>query len=187
MTKTEIKPKYILCDLDGCLLNTAWIWKMLENRPLSYEQKLDVFNRLANADATGVEIPCYKYLCFKASGGFKVHFITARSELIEVETINFIQRRFGLIYGKEFSASFRPTTDLLSPAESKGVRVQSMLDAGKEIAFAIDDEPEVLEMYRSKGIPAIEWRIGFIPVQVAAEFGNQMSNLLNLREEVSLN
>ena len=185
--ETKIKQKYILCDLDGCLLNTAWIWEMLANRPLSFEQKLDVFNRLANADATEIDIPCYKYLCFKASGGLKVHFITSRSELIEVETINFIQRRFGLIYGKEFTASFRPTTDLLSPAESKGVRVQEMLDAGKEIALAIDDEPEILEMYRSKNIPEIEWKIGFIPLQVAAEFGNSMSNLLNMREQISMN
>ncbi len=187
MTTQQIKPKYIICDLDGCLIDSAWIWDVIKQQGLSKDEAFDVFNRLANADKNRIELPLYKYLCFKASGGFKIHFLTARSELIEVETINFIQKKTGLIYGKEFTISFRPNNDLTSSAESKAVRVQSFMDSGREIAFAIDDEIEVLKMYASKGIRTMKWIIGFLPVQVVQEYGNQINNLINLKEELCQN
>lgn len=187
MTKQEIKSKYIICDLDGCLIDSAWIWDVVKSQNISKDEAFDIFNRLANADKNGIDLALYKYLCFKASGGLKIHFITARSELIEVETINFIQKKLGLIYGKDFSISFRPTTDLSCPAESKAVRVQRFLDSGKQAVLAIDDENEILLMYARKGIPIMKWIIGFLPVQVVREYGNQIGNLINVKEELSVN
>lgn len=187
MTKTEIKPKYIVCDLDGCLIDLAWIWEVAKQQGVSRDEAFDIFNRLANADKNRIEIPLYKYLCFKASGGFKIHFLTARSEIIEVETINFIQKKTGLIYGKEFSISFRPNNDISSPAESKAARIQSFIDSGREVALAIDDEVDILRMYASKGIPIMKWIIGFLPVRVVQEYGNQINNLINIKEEISVN
>ena len=187
MTKQEIKPKYIICDLDGCLIDSAWIWDVIKEQGVSQDEAFDIFNRLANADKNRIEIPLYKYLCFKGSGGFKIHFLTARSELIEVETINFIQRKTGLIYGKEFSISFRPNNDISNPAESKSIRIQSFIDSGCDVALAIDDENEVLKMYASKKIPIMKWIIGFVPVQVVQEYGNQINNLINLKEEICQN
>lgn len=187
MTKTETEQKYIICDLDGCLIDSAWIWEVIRALKVSKDESFDIFNRLANADKNNIDPPLYKFLCFKASGGLKIHFLTARSELIEIETINFIQKKTGLIYGKEFSISFRPTTDLLSSAESKAVRLQSFIDSGRKVALAIDDETEVLKMYASKGIPIIKWVIGFLPVQVVQEYGNQIGNLINVKEEISVN
>lgn len=184
---TEIKPKYIICDLDGCLIDSAWIWDFINKQRVSKDEAFDLFNRLANADKNKIDLPLYKYLCFKASGGLKIHFMTARSELIEVETINFIQKKTGLIYGKEFTISFRPNNDLSSPADSKAVRVQSMLESGKQIALAIDDDVEVLKMYVSKGIPCLKWIIGFLPVLVVQEYGNQINNLINIKEELCRN
>ena len=107
--------------------------------------------------------------------------------MIEVETINFIQKKTGLIFGKEFTISSRPNNDVSSPAESKAVRIQHFIDSGKEIALAIDDEIEVLKMYASKNIPFMRWIIGFLPVQVVQEYGNQIGNLINVKEEVSVN
>lgn len=184
---TTIKPKYIICDLDGCLIDSAWIWDVIKALNVPKDEAFDIFNRLANCDKNKIDLTLYKYLCFKGSGGFKIHFLTARSELIEVETINFIQKKTGLIYGKEFTISSRPTTDLSSPAESKAVRLQSFIDSGKEIALAIDDKIEVLKMYASKGIPFMRWIIGFLPVGVVQEYGNQINNLIHVREEVSQN
>lgn len=183
----EIKPKYIICDLDGCLINTAWIWDVVKSQNVSKDEAFDIFNRLANADKTGIDIVLFKYLCFKASGGLKIHFITARSELIEVETINFLQKKLRLIYGKDFSISFRPTTDLSSPAESKAIRVQHFLDSGKQAVLAIDDEKEILAMYAQKGIPTMKWIIGFLPVQVVREYGNQINHLITVKEEICQN
>lgn len=182
-----IKQKYILCDLDGCLINTAWIWDVVKSYNMPKDESFDIFNRLANADRNQIDLTLYKYLCFKASGGLKVHFITARSEVIEVETINFLQRKTGLIYGKDFTISFRANNDVSTPAQSKSLRVQAFIDSGREVAFAIDDEDEVLKMYLSKNIPVIKWITGFIPVQVVREFSSQISNLINVKEVQCLN
>ena len=187
MTKQEIKSKYIICDLDGCLIDSAWIWDVVKSQNISKDEAFDIFNRLANADKNGIDLALYNSLCFKASSGLKIHFITARSELIEVETINFIQKKLGLIYGKDFSISFRPTTDLSSPAESKAVRVQHFLDKGNQVVLAIDDENEILLMYARKGIPIMKWIIGFLPVQVIREYGNQINNLITVKEEICQN
>ena len=96
--KSEIKPKYIICDLDGCLIDSAWIWDVIRALNVSKDEGFDIFNRLANADKNKIDLSLYKFLCFKGSGGFKIHFLTARSELIEVETINFIQKKRGHIW-----------------------------------------------------------------------------------------
>ena len=184
---TIIKPKYIICDLDGCLIDSKWIWGCVNSRNTTQDEAFDMFNRLANADTNRIDLPLYKYLCFKCSGGRKLHFITARSEEIEVETINFIQRKTGLIYGKEFTISFRPKNDVSSSAESKAVRIDKFLSEGNEIDLAIDDEDSVLEMYRSKNIPAMKWIIGFVPIQVVSEYSSQISNLINVKEVLCQN
>lgn len=184
---TKIKPKYIICDLDGCLIDSAWIWEVVKQQGVSKDEAFDIFNRLANADKNKIDLPLYKYLCFKASGGLKIHFLTARNEIIEVETINFIQKKTGLVFGRDFTISFRSSSDISSPAESKAVRVQSMLESGKQIALAIDDDVEVLKMYVSKGIPVLKWIIGFLPVRVVQEYGNQINNLINIKEEMCQN
>jgi len=183
----EIKPKYVICDLDGCLIDSAWIWDVVKSQHVTKDDAFDIFNRLACADKNKIELPLFKYLCFKASGGLKIHFLTARSELIEVETINFIQKKTGLIYGKEFTISSRANNDLSTPAQSKERRLQAFLDSGHEVVLAIDDEIEVLKMYSSKGIPALRWIIGFLPVSVVAEYGNQINNLIAVREVICQN
>ena len=184
---TQIKPKYVICDLDGCLIDTAWIWQLAKQRPIPENEAFDLFNRLANAETNKIDLPLYKYLCFKGSGGIKIHFLTARSELIEVETINFIQRKTGLVYGKEFTISFREKNDLSNPAESKGVRVEKFIAGGNEVVLAIDDEDSVLEMYKTKNIPCMKWIIGFIPVQVVQEYSSQINNLISVKEVLCQN
>ena len=182
-----IKPKYIICDIDGCLINSAWIWQMLKNKTVTQDEAFDIFNRLANAETNKIDLPLYKYLCFKCAGGRKLHFVTARSEEIEVETINFIQKKTGMVYGKEFTISSRPKNDTLPPAQSKAIRIQKFIDEGNVIDLAIDDEDAVLEMYRSKNIPAMKWIIGFIPVQVVSEYSSQIHNLISVKEVLCQN
>lgn len=184
---TIVENKIILCDLDGCLIDSAWVWDVIKAYKMEKDDGFDVFNRLANSERNKIDKTLFKYLCFKASGGLRIHFMTARSELIEVETINFLQKKTGLIYGKEFTISSRPSTDFLSSAESKAVRVQAMFDAGKKIAFAIDDEDEILRMYLSKGIPVVKWIIGFIPTAIAAEFGSQFVDIFCQKEALCQN
>lgn len=177
--------KYIVCDLDGCLINTAWIWQTAKKFKMDEDTGVDFFNKAANCAASKIDDFCLRYLYFKCSGGLKLHFLTARSEVIEVETINFIQERTGLIYGKEFTISFRPAKDVLPPHQSKEYRVSAMLQSGKQIALAIDDNDLCLQMYQAKGIPAIKWINGMLPVQVVKEYGDQVNSLFGKSEVIA--
>ena len=180
MSKEAIKTKFIICDLDGCLIKSGWIWDVAKEKGFSKDIAFDFFNRSACCDACEIDVSLYKYLCFKASGGFRLHFLTARSEVISVETINFIQQKTGLIYGKEFTISFRPANDFLSSADSKAKRLDAMIADKKEIYFAIDDEDAIIEMYQKRGIKAIKWINGYLPLEVVREFGEQLNGLFGM-------
>lgn len=180
MSKEAIKTKFIICDLDGCLIKSGWIWDVAKEKGFSKDVAFDFFNRSACCDACEIDVSLYKYLCFKASGGFALHFLTARSEVISVETINFIQQKTGLIYGKEFTISFRPANDLSSPADSKARRLDAMIADKKEILLAIDDEDEILKMYQNRGIKTIKWISGFLPLEIVREFGEQLNGLFGM-------
>lgn len=180
MSKEAIKTKFIICDLDGCLIKSGWIWDVAKEKGFSKDVAFDFFNRSACCDACEIDVSLYKYLCFKASGGFRLHFLTARSEVISVETINFIQQKTGLIYGKEFTISFRPANDLSSPADSKARRLDAMIADKKEILLAIDDEDEILKMYQNRGIKTIKWISGFLPLEIVREFGEQLNGLFGM-------
>lgn len=180
MSKEAIKTKFIICDLDGCLIKSGWIWDVAKEKGFSKDVAFDFFNRSACCDACEIDVSLYKYLCFKASGGFRLHFLTARSEVISVETINFIQQKTGLIYGKEFTISFRPANDLSSPADSKARRLDAMIADKKEILLAIDDEDEILKIYQNRGIKTIKWISGFLPLEIVREFGEQLNGLFGM-------
>ena len=180
MSKEAIKTKFIICDLDGCLIKSGWIWDVAKEKGFSKDVAFDFFNRSACCDACEIDVSLYKYLCFKASGGFRLHFLTARSEVISVETINFIQQKTGLIYGKEFTISFRPANDLSSPADSKARRLDAMIADKKEILLAIDDEDEILKIYQNRGIKTIKWISGFLPLEIVRKFGEQLNGLFGM-------
>ena len=55
------------------------------------------------------------------------------------------------------------------------------------MVLASDDENEILLMYARKGIPIMKWIIGFLPVQVIREYGNQINNLITVKEEICQN
>lgn len=175
----------IICDLDGCLINTAWIWVIINGMKFDKETGFDMFNRMANAEANKIDLTLLNYLKFKNIAGIKIHFLTARSEIIETETINFLQRKTGLIFGKDFSISSRPTTDLTSPVESKKARLERLINNGDKILLAIDDDLEILRMYESKGIKTMPWAIGFVPLTLAREFGANLPGLLGTETELS--
>ena len=57
-TTKENKPKekIIICDLDGCLIDSEWIWSIINGMKLEKEVGFDMFNRLANAEANEIDL-----------------------------------------------------------------------------------------------------------------------------------
>lgn len=177
--------QYLICDLDGCLVNTAWIWQTVNLFKMDSDTAYDFFNKAANCNASRIDEFCLRYIYFKLAGGLKLHFLTARSEIIEVPTINFIQEKAGLIYGKDFSISFRAANDVSKSVESKEERLIKMLQDGKKIALAIDDKDDIIAMYLRHGIKTVKWLNGMLPVDVVQEYGDTVNNLLG-KSEVKL-
>lgn len=173
---------YIICDLDGCLIDTAWIWRVVDDLKITNPECYDVFNRLACADYNKIDNSLLNYLNLKLSAGFKILFLTARSEKIKDETIRFIRERTGLVPLRHFIINFRPQGDHYTSVISKHRRLEAILKCGKQIEFAIDDEPAICEMYEAKGIHAVRWQIGMLPIEIIKQYGLNLQYLIGTEE-----
>ena len=167
--------KIIICDIDGCLINTSWIWKTISLLGIKDDAtKWDFFGRNANALYNTIDKKLVKFLKAEIKHrGAKVLFLTARNSSIEQNTITFIENGTGLKYGKDFYISSRPGFDNLDPAESKNQRLSGIRSIFK-IEFAVDDELKNCELFTRYDIPTLFWVMGCEPKVV----GNFNLNLL---------
>jgi len=167
--------KIIICDIDGCLINTSWIWKTISLLGIKDDAtKWDFFGRNANALYNTIDKKLVRFLKAEIKHrSAKVMFLTARDSSIEQNTITFIENGTGLKYGKDFYISSRPGFDKLDPAESKKLRLIDIKSIF-HIEFAIDDELKNCELFTRYDIPTFFWLIGSEPKIV----GNFNLNLL---------
>lgn len=170
----------IICDLDGCLIDTSWIWRLVDGFNMTEEQKYKYFDLNANSTYSAIDTTLLTILnyCRQIMIAHRIIFLTARSEVIAAPTINFLQARTGLVAGKDFLINFRPVDDKLSPVESKRVRLLKILEQGHQILFAIDDEPEICKMYCEHKINGYLWRIGTVPVDLLLRLGGDLGKIM---------
>lgn len=156
--------KIIICDIDGCLINTSWVWKVITLLGIKDEAtKWDFFGRNANALYNGIDKKLVKFLKYeKDLKNARIMFLTSRSINIECQTVDFIEKNTGLIYERDFLISSRPIWDNLATAESKRVRLELIRKFFNPI-FAIDDELVNIEVFNRYDIPTLLWTIGFEP------------------------
>lgn len=170
----------IICDIDGRLVDTSWIWYLInQNKNMSEDERFNFFNINANAQHSRLDKTCLLVLNYarKLQLAQRIVFITARSEAIATPTLNYIQLNTGLVYEKDFLLSFRPLDDKLPPAESKRVRLQKFLQEGYKFLFAIDDDPAICKMYLEHKIAAFRWLIGTIPVDLLKCLGGDICKM----------
>lgn len=170
----------IICDIDGCLIDTAWIWRLVDNLNIDDEQKFNYFNLNANSTYSAVDRTLLTILnyCRQIEIAHRIIFLTARSEVIAAPTINFLQVRTGLVVGKDFLINFRPVDDKSTPVESKRVRLLKILGQGHRILFAIDDEPEICKMYCENKVNCYLWQIGTVPVDMLLRLGGDLGKIM---------
>lgn len=136
--------KAIICDIDGCLLDTSGIeikdndfksFHEKANSPIWSWKKISLFNLLNN----------YTEL------GYKVILLTARSEEIRHQTYNYLIKSGGTILKGKPILLMRKIGDTRPAHEMKE---ELLLEQMKNyyIEFAIDDEQENCEMFRNYGI-----------------------------------
>lgn len=156
--------KIIICDIDGCLINTSWVWKVITLLGIKDEAtKWDFFSRNANALYNGIDEKLVKFLKYeKELNNARIMFLTARNINIEPQTIDFIEKSTGLGYERDFLISSRPVWDKATTAESKRVRL-NLIKVFFNPIYAIDDELVNVEMFRRNNIQTLLWSIGFEP------------------------
>lgn len=170
----------IICDLDGCLIDTSWIWRFVNNLEMSEDQRFNYFNLNANSTYSAIDRTFLAILsyCRQIEIAHRIMFLTARSEIIAAPTINFLQVRTGLIAGKDFLINFRPVDDKSSPVESKRVRLLKILEQGHQVLFAIDNDPEICKMYCENKINGYLWQIGTVPVDLLLRLGGDLAKIM---------
>lgn len=170
----------IICDIDGCLVDTSWIWRLVNNFNMTDEQKFNYFDLNANSRYSAVDSTLLTILnyCRQIEIAHRILFLTARSEIIAAPTINFLNARTGLVPGKDFLINFRPIDDKTSPVESKRARLLKLIEQKHRFLFAIDDNPEICKMYCEYKINAYIWKIGTVPVDLLMRLGGDLGKIM---------
>ncbi|MBR2526520.1 hypothetical protein IKE67_08670 [bacterium] len=162
--------KFIICDIDGVLIDTSWIWGFVQKYPIKDKSQVwDFFNRNCNAAINGIDKVCsnfVKNLAQERECG--IYFLTARSERVALETREVLRKRLGFDVSK-CNFSFRKESDNESSVVSKQNRLKLLKNLGYEFEVAIDDDRNICDMYSRNGIETvINWQLGSIPTGVVA-------------------
>lgn len=145
----------IICDIDGCLIDSAWIWDEVERKELTGEAMWNFFDTHANSPLSKAHYPLIKILQQAISKENELIFLTARSEVIREETRD---RLAGIIYDRDFILLMRPLGNDDPSAVIKEVHLIELLK-NYEINLAIDDEQANCDMFEKYGVPCVKWGI----------------------------
>jgi len=152
-----MKQKAIICDIDGVLLDTSKVFKQIEDFYLTGNIKWKYFNRHANDNDVPCDIRIMRILEWFVDNGYKIIFLTARSEEIYRQTRAKIQYEQALYANKpfDFLLIMRPS-DVLAPSDE--VKYNALLEIEKKynIFCAIDDDADNCDMFASKGILTLQ-------------------------------
>jgi FMN phosphatase YigB (HAD superfamily) len=158
------KPRVILWDLDGTLFDGGHrVHLMPEDKTV--DENWDAFNLACNNDPTvphmaSVFFGMRDQLLSGAAPFTDFYFLTARSKVCEEETIEALHKAgYGL-----FPLIMRERGDHRTPVEFKSAMIDEMEAEGVEVYMAFDDDVEVVQMMRERGIYTIHvcewWKFG---------------------------
>jgi len=143
MSKKEI----VICDIDGCLVDTAWIFDKAEE--MNSSDKWDFFNRNANNHDNKINYDLVTLIDkLKFFAGYKIFFVTGRSDIIYKDTLRMLKRLFT---HEDITLLMRREGDY-SPSHEVKERILNELKEKYKIICAIDDEPNNCKMFKDNGI-----------------------------------
>ena len=161
--------KIVLCDIDGCLIETSWIWDMNRVLKLGSPQCWELFENNAVSSWNKVDSWLTAFLKEKLKQGLHICFLTARSTNLKASTIKQIEEKTGLKHGTDFEIICRQPDDESEPCQYKSDCLDAFFNLN-QIELAIDDNKSIVEMYKNRGINAIRWVFGFIPAEIITQF-----------------
>lgn len=150
MTEGNKKQKAIICDIDGCLLNTERIFKEIFQKNLKGDEKWAYFHKFANEPSHAIKnqflINC---LIFASKNDYEILLVTARNEEIYKETFKYLYDNSGEVF--DFKLFCRKHNDY-RPAWIVKEEITKELLKKYNIIMAIDDEISNCQMFESLGI-----------------------------------
>lgn len=150
-----MKQKAIICDIDGCLLDTSKIYDEATQRNLEGAEFFNFFDRRANDPKYAVKnLTLFDLLNFFKSEGYTIIILTARTIKIQSETYQYLTEGYKAL-PKDIVMVSRLVSDYGLPDYLvKESKLDSLLK-DYDIRLAIDDNFDNLEMFRRNNIKTI--------------------------------
>ncbi len=142
-----MKKKAIICDIDGCLLDTAHIHEDIKELGLEGLDKWRYFEMYANDIDVKFNHNLGGLLESLARNGYEIIFSTARNESIKHRTILKLKSNLDC----EFKLYMRASNDISPACEVKKKHLKQIQEE-YAVEMAIDDEDANLDMFSKKGL-----------------------------------
>lgn len=139
--------KYILLDIDGCIIDLSLRWQALQRGEITVEE----YERIWRSDKllrAGVAL----YKALLTSYPQDCLFVTARKERQRSATVDALRAFLGVdgtpLLMRADDAAYVPSTKLEILRNAK--------ISPKDVLFAVDDDPMILNAYQSVGIDTLQ-------------------------------
>lgn len=146
-----MKKDAIICDIDGVLVDTSWIFDKTDD--MTTDEKWDFFNRNANNSGNKTNLDLVMILDkLKYFAGYQILFVTTRSDIIYKPTLLMLKRLF---VSNHFELYMRREGDL-SPSYEVKQKILNDIREKYNIVCAIDDDRDNCEMFKNNGITTMQ-------------------------------
>ena len=160
------KKNAIICDIDGCLLNTEKIFEEILQKKLKGDKKWDYFHKFANEPSHAIKnTKLIEFLICASKNNYEILLVTARNEVIYKETFRYLYDNKDEVF--DFKLFCRKYNDY-RPAWIVKEEITKKLLKEYNITIAIDDEISNCQMFESLGILTVrfKWKYAELSQQI---------------------
>jgi len=149
----KLKRSAIIVDIDNTFCETEFIFDEIKVLDLHGEEKWKYFH--SNIHRCKINAWCAMLVNNYLAMDYDVIFLTARSEEIRPQTIDFIRAYIHQSFDAERVSLYMRSKNDLSPAWNVKEKWLKKIKQNYHISFAIDDDYDNCQMFFNNGIPAL--------------------------------
>lgn len=149
----EKKRSAIIVDIDNTFCESEFIFDEIKELDLHGQEKWNYFH--SNIHRCKVNLWCVMLVNNYLAMDYDVIFLTARSEAIRQQTIDFIRTYLHKSFDAERVSLYMRSKNDLSPAWNVKEKWLKKIKQNYHISFAIDDDYDNCQMFFNNDIPAL--------------------------------
>jgi hypothetical protein len=159
---TKIKPRAVIFDIDGCLADSSHRKDVVSDWPNATVEDVERWASTQNLDVAIA--PTVELLRALFDGGFAIVLLTSRDEASRERT-----KAWFSLHGIPYDALYMRAS-LTDRRSGHVYKAEQLVEIQKHysIAFALDDEPGVVDMFRREGIICLQVPHNVSPYGAAA-------------------